>query len=299
MPPELPAALAIVNPKLTDSAYGSEPAAVGVAYKVVHDLYDRLGRPYAPEAHRALVALGTICDLAPMVSENRDLVRLGLDALRATTRPGLQALCAIAGTKVEEISVETCGWALGPRLNAAGRMEHARLALDLLLAPTLPEARALAERLDELNRQRREQTTEATEIARVGFAMPDAVPGAIASPGRMTRRRDAGPATTVNCCVDEMRALIAAACPGVASTDLEAGVRSQLRSWWGSEVDAWQHLRTDSIAHGQPDQRPPFTPKQTQALGDGLFVCGDHRDTPSIQGALFSGRRCAAAVLAD
>ena len=84
------------------------------------------------------------------------------------------ALCAIAGTKVEEISVETCGWALGPRLNAAGRMEHARLALDLLLAPTLPEARALAERLDELNRQRREQTTEATEIARASLAPAEA-----------------------------------------------------------------------------------------------------------------------------
>lgn len=173
VPPELPAALAIVNPKLVDSAYGSEPAAVGVSYKVIHDLYDHLGRPYAPESHRALVALGTICDLAPMVSENRDLVRLGLDALRASTRPGLRALCAIAGTNLEEVSVETCGWALGPRLNAAGRMEHARLALDLLLAQTDVEARALAERLDVLNKQRREQTTEAVEIARASLTPED------------------------------------------------------------------------------------------------------------------------------
>ncbi len=166
VPAELPAALAIVNPHLMNSAYGSEPAAVGVSYKVIHDLYDRMGRDYAPESHRALVALGTICDLAPMVSENRDLVRLGLDALRASDRPGLRALCEIAGTKIEDISVETCGWALGPRLNAAGRMEHAQLALDLLLARTDYEARALAERLDVLNRLRREQTTEAVEIAR-------------------------------------------------------------------------------------------------------------------------------------
>ncbi len=173
VPAELPAALAIVNPKLLDSAYGSEPAAVGVSYKVIHDLYDQMDRDYAPESHRALVALGTICDLAPMIGENRDLVRLGLDALRASTRPGLRALCAIAGTKLEEISVDTCGWALGPRINAAGRMEHARLALDLLLATSDDEARALAERLDDLNRQRREQTTEAVKIARTSLTPED------------------------------------------------------------------------------------------------------------------------------
>ena len=91
-------------------------------------------------------------------------------------------------------------------------------------------------------------------------------------------------------------ALIAAACPGVASTDLEPAVRHQLRRWWGGQVDTWRHLRTDAIEHGQPDQRPPFHPKRSVALGDGLFVCGDHRDTPSIQGALFSGRRCGEAV---
>jgi hypothetical protein len=93
------------------------------------------------------------------------------------------------------------------------------------------------------------------------------------------------------------RALIAAACPATDRTDLEPSVRAQLRAWWGPTVDAWTHLRTNSIAHGQPDQLPPFRPKQRQSLGDGLFVCGDHRDTPSIQGALFSGSRCADAVL--
>lgn len=95
---------------------------------------------------------------------------------------------------------------------------------------------------------------------------------------------------------DGRPALVAAACPGVASTDLESAVRSQLHGWWGDQVDGWRHLRTDAIEHGQPDQRPPFHPKQSVSLGDGLFVCGDHRDTPSIQGALFSGRRCGEAV---
>jgi phytoene dehydrogenase-like protein len=93
-------------------------------------------------------------------------------------------------------------------------------------------------------------------------------------------------------------ALVAAACPATAGIDdLKAAVRTQLRGWWGPQVDQWKVLRVDTIAHGQPDQQPPFSPKRRQALGDGLFVCGDHRDTPSIQGALFSGRRCGDAVL--
>jgi hypothetical protein len=61
-------------------------------------------------------------------------------------------------------------------------------------------------------------------------------------------------------------------------------------------VSEWEHLRTDVIPHGQPAQAPPLHPKQRVALGDGLFVCGDHRDTASIQGAMFSGERTAAAV---
>lgn len=94
------------------------------------------------------------------------------------------------------------------------------------------------------------------------------------------------------------RHLIAAALPGVTGLDLEAAARTQLRGWWGTQVDRWQHLRSYSIAHGQPDQSPPMSPKQRVHLGGGLFVCGDHRDTGSIQGAMYSGRRCGEAVVA-
>ncbi|MFM7069724.1 MAG: NAD(P)/FAD-dependent oxidoreductase, partial [Actinomycetes bacterium] len=93
------------------------------------------------------------------------------------------------------------------------------------------------------------------------------------------------------------RALIAAACPGAHSDDLATAVRAQLRTWWGAQVDEWQLLRTDHIAHAQPAQYVPFRLKRSVRVSDGLFVAGDHRDTASIQGALFSGRRCAAAVL--
>lgn len=93
--------------------------------------------------------------------------------------------------------------------------------------------------------------------------------------------------------------LIAAALPGLAEGDLEAAARHQLRRWWGAQVDDWRHLRTYRIPHGQPGQNPPFHPKKRVSLGDALFVCGDHRDTGSIQGAMFSGRRCAEEVIAE
>lgn len=92
--------------------------------------------------------------------------------------------------------------------------------------------------------------------------------------------------------------LIAAALPGEIGDDLEVAARRQLRGWWGAQVDRWEHLRTYRIAHGQPAQEPPFSPKRSVSLGGGVFVCGDHRDTASIQGALYSGRRCADAVTA-
>jgi hypothetical protein len=91
--------------------------------------------------------------------------------------------------------------------------------------------------------------------------------------------------------------LIVAALPGVTDGDLEALSRQQLRLWWGPQVDGWKHLRTYVINHGGPVQKPPFLPKQRVSLGNGLYVCGYHRDTGSLQGAMYSGRRCGEAVV--
>lgn len=92
-------------------------------------------------------------------------------------------------------------------------------------------------------------------------------------------------------------ALVACAVVGQPlRSGLDGDVRDQLRRWFGPSVDRWRHLRTYQIAHGQPEQRPPFSPKQPVRLRPGLYVCGDHRDTASIQGALYSGRRTAEAV---
>ena len=93
--------------------------------------------------------------------------------------------------------------------------------------------------------------------------------------------------------------LVVAALPGHDGPTIEADARTQLRGWWGPQVDAWEHVATYRIAHGQPRQRPPFDPKRRVRLDDGRFVCGDHRDTASIQGAMYSGRRCALAIIAE
>jgi phytoene dehydrogenase-like protein len=102
------------------------------------------------------------------------------------------------------------------------------------------------------------------------------------------------------------RSLVVAACPGLGADPAEpegplvGAVLAQLARWFGADaVGSWDLLRVDRIAHGQPRADVPFSPKRRVALGDGRYVAGDHRDTPSIQGALFSGRRCGEAVLVD
>ena len=103
------------------------------------------------------------------------------------------------------------------------------------------------------------------------------------------------------------RTLIAAACPplgvtgnpSIDSSDLLQAVRRQMSAWFGAQAEKWTHVHTNVIQHAQPDSSPPFGPKRRVSLGDGLFVCGDHRDTPSIQGALFSGRRVAEMILSE
>jgi phytoene dehydrogenase-like protein len=96
------------------------------------------------------------------------------------------------------------------------------------------------------------------------------------------------------------RSLCVAAIPGPAALmpNLESSVRTQLKQWHPGS-SSWETLRVDVIAHGQPLQLPPLDPRRTVRVGAGRYVCGDHRDTASLQGALFSGRRAAAAVLAD
>ena len=155
-----PPAVALVNPQLCPSGRGRELCSVGVAFKLVHALVKR-GRElgvsefldFDVREFLDLVALGTIADVVPLNGENRILVTRGLQHLNQTTRPGLLALrevAAIAGT----IAGYEVGFQLAPRLNAAGRLENALEALQLLLAEDMTAARELAKRLDTHNRER-------------------------------------------------------------------------------------------------------------------------------------------------
>ena len=157
----LPEAFAVVNPNRPDCGYGFKGlAAVGVAFKAVQALSDSLidaseRRSYL-NSLLDLVALGTVADIAPMLGENRLLTRRGMQILDRTQRPGLQALKAVAGADSRPVDTTAIGFFLGPRINSAGRLESADLALDLLRASDAGQAAPLAERLNGLNRRRRE-----------------------------------------------------------------------------------------------------------------------------------------------
>ena len=159
VPPVLPPAVALVNPKRPDAQYPeTELSSGGLAFKLVSALCDRLGRPFVPERYLDLVALSTVCDMVPLRGENRWLVREGIRALARTQRPGLRALMEAAGSDPLRVDASTIGFVIGPRLNAAGRLDHARRALDLLLETDPDRAREMAQHLGELNRQRQTAT---------------------------------------------------------------------------------------------------------------------------------------------
>jgi single-stranded-DNA-specific exonuclease len=167
VPPELPDALALVNPRLIGARAGGllELATAGLAFHVAAALHDALGRPFDAQAYLDVAALGTVCDMAPLIDENRRLVRAGLPALAKTRRPGLRALMDVSRIDAAHASAEDIGYQLGPRLNAAGRIAHARLALELVMTTDEERGRELALQLDALNRERRERTLQAVNLA--------------------------------------------------------------------------------------------------------------------------------------
>ena len=167
VPPELPAATALVNPRVTGAAPGGllELATAGLAFHVASALHRACDRPFDADAYLDLAALGTVCDMAPLVDENRRLVRAGLPAIARTRRPGLRALIEVSRSNPASLTAEDIGYRLGPRVNAAGRIAHARLALELLMTRDEDRGRELAQQLDALNRERQERTLQAVDIA--------------------------------------------------------------------------------------------------------------------------------------
>lgn len=156
--PVQPPAIAVINPKRPDHQYPFiDLAGVGVAFKLVQALQTRLdGLEIGQEKWLLdLVALGTVCDVVTLVDENRANVYWGLKVLAKTRRPGLRALMAVAGVEPEKVNARSLGFGLGPRMNAAGRLETAQHALDMLRAADPMEALEKAQQLDALNLARR------------------------------------------------------------------------------------------------------------------------------------------------
>lgn len=171
----LPQADVVINPKRAGSPREYfDLAGVGVAFKVAQALLRTncrvplatTQRELAEEDLLDLVALGTVADMVALREENHRLVSLGLDRINTGHRPGLSALLRVAGIDPGKVTAKTIGFVLGPRLNAAGRIDEAMAALDLLLAPDMASALPLAEKLDELNTVRRAITLDVRETAR-------------------------------------------------------------------------------------------------------------------------------------
>lgn len=159
-PPEkLPPAHVIVNPKLPDCAYPCpDLCATALAFKVAHAVAQRLNRSLSPtDLPLEFVALATVTDVMPLVGENRLLVREGLQVLRQGRHLGLRMLMEVAGIDARSLRSFHLGFILGPRLNAAGRMDDPKPALRLLLTTDPNEARQLAQWLNNANRRRQQE----------------------------------------------------------------------------------------------------------------------------------------------
>lgn len=156
-----PPCVALLNPRQPGCGYPFKSlAAVGVAWKLLEALGWR-----GLEDGLDLVALGTVADLARLTGENRFLVRRGLEQIQRAPRPGVRALLDLPGVTREGVDARTLGWQLGPRINCAGRLAEADLAYHLLDTEDLAQARPLAEKLNELNTQRRGVQDEAVKAA--------------------------------------------------------------------------------------------------------------------------------------
>lgn len=184
----LPPAFAVINPKQHGDIYPDKDlAGVGIAYKIAEALLSNEGQGASNEGRDIsnkdgknsslvtlnslldLVALGTVADLAPLVGENRVLVKKGLRQMQQTRRQGLFSLAAVSEITIQKVNAGHIGFMLGPRLNAAGRLKEALASFELLTTNEVFRAGELAQQLDMQNRERqritREMQVRAEEIA--------------------------------------------------------------------------------------------------------------------------------------
>ncbi len=188
--PMLPAAVAVVDPHRVDCHYPDpDLTGAGLAWKLASALVERRGAIVPDLA--GVAAIGTIADVAPMTGESRVIVQRGLAELASTRRAGLRALLQRACEHPDAPTARDIGMTIAPRINAAGRIAEAELAMDLLVEEDAARADALAEELESVHRRRRELTTAAVEAATAMTA--ELAPGT----GPLALRNDEWPAGIV------------------------------------------------------------------------------------------------------
>ena len=161
----VPPAFAVLNPNQKGCNYPDKNlAGVGVAFKLVEALFGRRGKESQISSFLKVVAIGTVADVAKLTGENRTIVALGLKDLPKATNPGLRALMEVAGCG-EGMTAYDIGFRLGPRINAAGRMDAARAVVELFGTTDKKEAARLARHLDDRNQERKQVQQQIVELA--------------------------------------------------------------------------------------------------------------------------------------
>jgi single-stranded-DNA-specific exonuclease len=160
-PPILPDAYCIINPKKPGCQYPFKGlAGVGVAFKLAHALCGE-----APLNLLDIVCIGTIADLVPLRDENRLLTKKGLLRLQNSEKPGIRALLKVCGLADQDLTAEHVGFAIGPRVNAAGRLDSAQRAVQLFTTESIEQSEQLAREIDQLNKERQSIVNEMTQEA--------------------------------------------------------------------------------------------------------------------------------------
>lgn len=275
-PPEtLPDACAVVNPRKPGCPYPFKSlSGAGVAFKLAHALTGRL-----PEEWAWLAAIGTIADVMPLVDENRLIARIGLAQMRESPPPGIRALCRVAGIDARQLSAGHIGFALGPRINAGGRLETADAAVACLTAADEEAATEAARELDRLNRERQRlvdrMTEEALEDAEALLAAGDPGhafvlaregwnPGVIGIVASKVAERFHRPAVILS--VDGQTGLAKGSARSIPGFDLHAALSEcagLMEQFGGHKAAAGMTVRADAI----PALRRKFAAVAAERLG--------------------------------
>ena len=283
LPPSLPEADAIINPKLLPAGHplGSLPG-VGVAYKLMEAMYASAGRPAEIESQLDLAALGIVADLAVLAGDTRNLLQHGLERLRKAGRPGLRAMLELVELDASRLTEEHIGFILAPRLNAIGRLSDANPIVEFLTTPDMGRARILSLELEGLNARRKlltdqvyqaalaqlERDPALSESAALVLAHPEWPAGVLGIVASRLVERTHKPVVLLSCPPGESARGSARSVEGV---DITAAIREQrelLHSFGGHPMAAGLSI--------EPQRIPEFRSALSRSVADLMGAMPPH-----------------------